>query len=748
MIMWFRNAKRKVHPFRFFMIGFAFLAAFLFTANIKTTNQFIIPIQNMNRGSRLSSEKSEESTIDRLLNMNVFGEDEEKKSEMELNPLLMYHPFNNTCKFPVPNIYAEDIMPFHLSERMRQLKCEIKQKDYASMDSEGYIYAHPHFVDWPRIEREINCKVDIIEGGLRQDSRNMTKNSIIVKKTVDIPSNERLFVNADAFIVHCYNASKNAVNPEVAIWKKPFPGMKDKNLPEDEVLRVKDLYSYGDYGNKLRDQVRTAAERYSVDILGFDSTARTMFMRHMPRTVEVMAKLGYHYLYGYTKVADNSMVNLAPILVGDMEEALKKPKFDASGDININWILPTEDRMDPTKLNFIWKIMKEKYGCESLFNEDISGKSLGLFNYPPTEFQPGFTENPADHYYRVYYLAVYEKWKYEACRDGEQLQNEFINIWRRFAHRYRDICHFGFTFVTTLTHEAGLVIEILDEKLAASLSQMHLDGDLNNTFSIIMGDHGNRIGAVQRRYHGRIEERMPLMAVRFPNGFSEKYPEEYKNFLENKYKLTSNFDVHKTLHDIVHMRFGENKGKADEGRGISLFDFIPNTRMCPDVTVAENFCMCMIDVSNVTTPLPRITKKKTADQKKDQFDTLKTWLKTEKLDDCIDVNSLETKSDFKEMAINPYSRFGLRTKKNSTAIEMMKERHKKDAELNYLNFEFTVIGSYKSSDPLSMLVRTELFVEKNTSQLIFEPMIQEMPASCRFVSIFDVCQCLRLRLSS
>lgn len=84
-----------------------------------------------------------------------------------------------------------------------------------------------------------------------------------------------------------------------------------------------------------------------------------MFMRHMPRTVEVMAKLDYHYLYGYTKVADNSMVNLAPILVGDMEEALKKPKYDKSGDFNINWLLPTEDKMDPTKLNFLWKIMKE-----------------------------------------------------------------------------------------------------------------------------------------------------------------------------------------------------------------------------------------------------------------------------------------------------------------------------------------------------------------------------------------------------
>lgn len=67
---------------------------------------------------------------------------------------------------------------------------------------------------------------------------------------------------------------------------------------------------------------------------------------------------------------------------------------------------------------------------------------------------------------------------------------------------------------------------------------MALNGDLDNTVSIIMGDHGNRIGAVQRKYTGRIEERMPLMAIRLPTGFAELYPEEYRNFLDNKFKLT------------------------------------------------------------------------------------------------------------------------------------------------------------------------------------------------------------------
>ena len=42
-----------------------------------------------------------------------------------------------------------------------------------------------------------------------------------------------------------------------------------------------------------------------------------------------------------------------------------------------------------------------------MLNEDISRKFYGLFTYPAHEYLPGFTELPTDHYYRAYYLAVY-----------------------------------------------------------------------------------------------------------------------------------------------------------------------------------------------------------------------------------------------------------------------------------------------------------------------------------------------------
>ncbi|VDK82730.1 unnamed protein product [Cylicostephanus goldi] len=74
---------------------------------------------------------------------------------------------------------------------------------------------------------------------------------------------------------------------------------------------------------------------------------------------------------------------------------------------------------------------------------------FGLFHYPPKDFLPGFTSPPADHFYRAYYLAVYKNWLYTQCKDGNQVQRRYVDLWRRFSNKYKDECHFGFTFMST-----------------------------------------------------------------------------------------------------------------------------------------------------------------------------------------------------------------------------------------------------------------------------------------------------------
>uniref|UniRef100_A0A8R1ID54 Uncharacterized protein n=2 Tax=Caenorhabditis japonica TaxID=281687 RepID=A0A8R1ID54_CAEJA len=185
MFIWLRNIRRKrqMQMLRLAVVIVALLAAFAFTINIRSA-------QNSSLHSRLSRSSGKQigqSSFNNLWSINMFSDsDSDSQSDATFTPLLTYHPFNNSCKFPLPNTYAIDIMDYTLSERLRQMKCPIKEKDYASMDSEGFMYVHPHFVDYPRLEHYVSCKVDIIEGGLRQPEKNMTKNMFIVEKTLDV----------------------------------------------------------------------------------------------------------------------------------------------------------------------------------------------------------------------------------------------------------------------------------------------------------------------------------------------------------------------------------------------------------------------------------------------------------------------------------------------------------------------------------------------------------------------------------
>ncbi|KHJ95500.1 hypothetical protein OESDEN_04552 [Oesophagostomum dentatum] len=351
-----------------------------------------------------------------------------------------------------------------------------------------------------------------------------------------------------------------------------------------------------------------------------------------------------------------------------------------------------------------------------MFNDDISSPERGIFHYPSEEFQRGFTSPPADHYYRAYYLAFYKNWVYALCKDGGPFQRQFLDIWRRFANKYRDVCHFGFTFITrkhctykaffSLTHEGGLFIESLDEFLKSSLENLYLSGSLDSTVSVIMGDHGNRIGLVKLSYTGRIEERMPLMAIRFPTNFKTLYPREYANFLANKYKLTSNFDIHQMLKDIVLMRLGtdRNTQEPDEGRGISLFDEIPWNRSCHDAYIAENFCTCLIDRHNLTMPEEKDPQKKILRTTEKYKQAIAAWINENDLNSCIDSSDFTMGQKVQILGLNPYVRHGMRSKRNLTALEIVLN---KPPKMDFLYHEFETIHNLPDGQEITLLFRIE-----------------------------------------
>ncbi|KAL6737039.1 hypothetical protein Aduo_010716 [Ancylostoma duodenale] len=646
---------------------------------------------------------------------------------------LLFHPFDNACKFVMTNTYASDVVKWKVGERLRQWKCPYDDYDFATMDSEGYMYVHPHFARHPDVTHNVTCRVVFLEGGIRSVRNRFDTFEEVA--TVEAPENKRFHANGDVFCIRCHQN-------ETQVFQKVYAGIRDLSKEKYKVYIVEDTESFDKFGRRRKTTENPAKPgRYSIDILAFDSTSRTMFMRHMPRTVDLMNKLGYELFYGYTKVGDNSAVNLEPILAGDIPEALNESKFDITGDINQDWILPTTKGLDPTLLPFLWKTMKERFGCRTMFNDDIAVSERGIFHYPPEEFQAGFTSPPTDHYYRAYYLAVYNNWIYTGCKDGGQIQREFVDIWRRFANVYKDVCHFGFTFITSLTHEDSFHIETLDEFMRSSLENLHVTGALDNTVSVIMGDHGNRVGLVQFSHTGRIEERMPLMAIRLPTNFKNRFPAEYSNFLTNKWKLTSNFDIHQMLKDISLMRLGDEKKPQQRGeeRGISLFDEISKFRACYDAYIAENFCTCLVDHHNQFMPQEKDPERKEAAAVEEYKAAIASWILQNHLITCLDDTNVTIAEDVKILGITPMVRYGIRSKKNLTAIEFVRSR---GAMMEFLYHEFIATLSLRSARSISLLFRIEQEVARNEFGVVFEPAVRDPPPDCPGLSVFRVCDCL------
>ncbi|XP_049699680.2 uncharacterized protein LOC110375418 [Helicoverpa armigera] len=325
---------------------------------------------------------------------------------------------------------------------------------------------------------------------------------------------------------------------------------------------------------------------YNILILGFDSTSHYGFMRKMPKSYKFLSEKAV-IMESYNIVGSGTPGALFPLLTGKPVE--EHP--DTRKSI-------TETKVDDK--SFIFHLVKQ-YGYRTAYFED--SPEIGTFQYKYN----GFQHQPADHYLRALLLekAYHDPHRYQYhCLGAIPQYQAYLNLANECIQL--DGNKFCFTFISDISHDDFNLISTADEAVLAFLETLNGRKVFEDTLVIVMADHGHRHSAFRSTYQGKIEERTPLMAIILPEKLKQRRPNALKALRQNKDVLTTHYDLHTTLLDVLDLKDYSNKYKvpgADIPRAMTLLEPIPSNRTCSEAGVMQHWCACAVWV-NVTRASP------------------------------------------------------------------------------------------------------------------------------------------------
>ncbi|XP_039764474.1 uncharacterized protein LOC120636962 [Pararge aegeria] len=337
---------------------------------------------------------------------------------------------------------------------------------------------------------------------------------------------------------------------------------------------------------KLSYDIPINKTAYNVIVMGIDAVSRLNFYRTMPNTLKFLRENGAVELQGYNKVGDNTFPNLVPMLMGFSEQALNTTCIPHEGSSFDN-------------CPFIWEYFKQA-GYYTAFGEDSS--SLGTFNYA----QAGFIGTPTDYYIHTFIneaennVGVNKDFNSLLCMKEKYFYAVLLDYIENLTLTLKTNKLFGFFWEVTMSHDYLNYPMVMDDDYAQFFKKLSASGYLNDTIVILLSDHGIRWGEIRSTNQGRLEERLPFVYMLTPPTFRKKYYRAYNNLKMNRHHLTTPYDIHATLFDLINLEQIENEmieHRSNQlylarNKGISLFLPVPGNRTCAMAYINDHWCTC------------------------------------------------------------------------------------------------------------------------------------------------------------
>ena len=509
--------------------------------------------------------------IDRLFHLATS--DDDTGSAVSYDSHLVW---SNKCQIPDFDPFDESIRKF--ATLAKPIVCSNKPPltYITAVPEAAHIYllrlntsAMAHYAVHPE---NVNCCYSVITRGNGPDGKEYNRNAdnyYSVGECSDFDTEVALNSEEEFILVRCFKTTKRGTKRNV--YKNTHAVVPVKREVE---LKL----------NKYNSERSIVDEKLlSILVLGLDSVSRLNLLRTMPKTVHYLRHSGWLELLGYNKVGENTLPNLVAILMGRSQDQLKKQCW-ASRYGNFD------------NCPFIWREFSN-LGYVTAYAEDEPAGST--FNYHKT----GFALPPTDYYIRPFLLAsedelpVKKRNSLNVCLGPTPTSDHILRYVTDFSTVFKSALYFGVCWINNFSHSSNAIPASVDERVAQFFHQLNETGAFNTTFIIFLSDHGMRWGDIRRTYIGWFEERLPFMYIWVPEWFAQKHPEFYINLKTNQNRLTSPFDLHLTLREILARSRQDDITWIPEGcpgcpKCVSLFSEVPAERDCEDAGITANWCTC------------------------------------------------------------------------------------------------------------------------------------------------------------
>ena len=231
----------------------------------------------------------------------------------------------------------------------------------------------------------------------------------------------------------------------------------------------------------------------------------------------------------------------------------------------------------------------------------------------------GFKTPPADVYTRGALLAITDqnllntqvgRWSdCQACLQEKLIHHHELPAIEDFLTMYSANPSFAHIHLAQYTHNDLNMGKLYDPDLRQMMERLVERGALDNTFFLLMGDHGFQRAEdpfVLTR-QGAVENDLAALYILPPVNFRARHGEMYQHLRNNTAKLTSFFDVNQMLRQILALASNntvENLFRGFEGHGVSLLSEVGD-RTCAEADIPEDYCRCTDGVSELESQLAR-----------------------------------------------------------------------------------------------------------------------------------------------